>query len=36
VTVGGGLTVMVALAVRLPEVAVRVAVVADATFAGGV
>jgi hypothetical protein len=36
VMVGGGFTVMVALAVRLPEVAVRVAVVADATLAGGV
>ena len=36
VMVGGGFTVRVALAVRLPEVAVRVAVVDEATLAGGV
>jgi hypothetical protein len=36
VMVGGGFTVMVALAVRLPDVAVSVAVVAEATLAGGV
>jgi hypothetical protein len=36
VMVGGGFTVMVALAVRVPEVAVRVAVAGEATLAGGV
>lgn len=36
VIVGGGLMVMLAVAVRLPEVAVRVAEVALATLAGGV
>jgi hypothetical protein len=34
--VGGGFTVMVALAVSVPDVAVSVAVVAEATLAGGV
>jgi hypothetical protein len=36
VMVGGGFTVMVALAVRVPDVAVSVAVVAEATLPGGV
>ena len=36
VMVGGGLTVMLALAVSVPEVAVSVAVVDEATLAGGV
>ena len=36
VMVGGGFTVMLALAVSVPEVAVSVAVVDEATLAGGV